>query len=104
MAAAHPGWLSDEDGRRTWPVNRYAIEGERRTDWFAKGVRKYHRRIGTTLHALIDGGFAILRVHEFAPTAAQLAKNPSLAEELARPATVSVSAKRRTALPARNIP
>src|SRR3546814_9194531 len=56
MAAAHPGWLSDEDGRRTWPVNRYAIEGERRTDWFAKGVRKYHRRIGTTLNALIDGG------------------------------------------------
>src|SRR3546814_2154361 len=61
MAAAHPGWLSDEDGRRTWPVNRYAIEGERRTDWFAKGVRKYHRRIGTTLNALIDGGFALDR-------------------------------------------
>lgn len=94
MAAAHPGWLSDEDGRRTWPVNRYAIEGERRTDWFAKGVRKYHRRIGTTLNALIDGGFAIRRVEEFAPTAAQIAENPSLAEELERPMMLLVSAQR----------
>src|SRR3546814_11206886 len=84
MAAAHPGWLSDEDGRRTWPVNRYAIEGERRTDWFAKGVRKYHRRIGTTLNALIDGGFAIRRVEEFAPPAAQIAAHPSLAAGIAR--------------------
>lgn len=36
MAAAHPHWISDEEGRKTWPVNRYSVEGERRTDWFAK--------------------------------------------------------------------
>src|SRR3546814_8878085 len=53
MAAAHPHWLSDEEGRKTWPVNRYALEGERRTDWLAKGVLKHHRRIGTTLNTLI---------------------------------------------------
>ncbi len=37
MAAAHPRWFEDEDGRKTWPVNHYAIEGERRTDWFVRG-------------------------------------------------------------------
>lgn len=28
MAAAHPHWTQDQDGRRTWPVNRYAVEGD----------------------------------------------------------------------------
>jgi len=27
MAAAHPHWITDEDGRKTWPVNSYSIEG-----------------------------------------------------------------------------
>lgn len=51
MAAAAAHWISDEQGRKTWPVNGYAREGERRTDWFATGVLKYHRTIGTTLNA-----------------------------------------------------
>ena len=42
---------SDEDGPQTWPVNRYAIEGERRTNWFANDVIKYHRTLATTLNA-----------------------------------------------------
>jgi len=54
MAATHPHWIADEDGRKTWPVNGYSMEGERRTDWFAKGVLKHHRTLGTTLNTLID--------------------------------------------------
>src|SRR3546814_10191507 len=81
MAAAHPHWLSDEDGRKTWPVNRYALEGERGTDWLAKAVLKHHRRIGTTLNTLIAAGFARRHVEEFAPTPEQIAENPCLAEE-----------------------
>ena len=50
MAAAHPRWTADEDGRKTWPVNGYSVEGERRTDWFARGVLKHHRTLGTTLN------------------------------------------------------
>ena len=94
MAAAHPRWWTDEEGRKTWPVNRYALEGERRTDWFAKGVLKYHRRVGTTLNSLIDAGFAIRHVEEFAPTAEQVAELPSLEEELERPMMLLVSAQR----------
>lgn len=94
MAAAHPRWIADEEGRKTWPVNRYAIEGERRTDWFAKGVLKYHRRIGTTLNTLIEAGFSIRRVEEFAPTPDQIDENPELAEEMERPMMLLVFAQR----------
>ena len=94
MAPAHPGWRHEDDGRRTWPVDGYSIEGPRTTDWLAKGVIKQHRTIGTTLNALIDAGFAIRRVQEWAPAAEQIAANPSLAEELERPMLLIVSAQR----------
>jgi SAM-dependent methyltransferase len=92
MAAARPHWISDEDGRPTWPVNGYAVEGERRTDWFAKGVLKYHRTLGTTLNSLIGAGFEIRRVEEFAPTTEQIERMPQLAEERERPMILMVSA------------
>jgi SAM-dependent methyltransferase len=92
MAAANPHWISDEQGRKTWPVNGYAREGERRTDWFAAGVLKYHRTISTTLNALIAAGFGIRAVQEFAPTAEQIRQLPQLAEELERPMMLIVSA------------
>lgn len=98
MAAAHPHWIADEDGRRTWPVNGYAIEGERRTDWFAKGVVKYHRTIGTTLNTLIGAGFDIAHVEEFAPSPDQIEQTPALAEELERPMMLLVSARRKLAM------
>jgi len=94
MAATHPRWLTDEEGRKTWPVNRYSVEGERRTDWLARGVLKYHRMIGTTLNTLIGVGFAIRCVEEFAPTREQIEENPGLAEEIERPMILMVSAQR----------
>ncbi|MGL3111795.1 class I SAM-dependent methyltransferase [Bradyrhizobium sp. BR 1432] len=94
MAAVHPHWIADEDGRKTWPVNRYAIEGERQTDWFAKGVIKHHRTIGTTLNTLIRSGFQILAVEEFAPSVEQIAQTSELAVELERPMMLLVSARR----------
>jgi len=94
MAAGHPHWIMDEDGRKTWPVNRYAIEGERRTDWFAKGVLKYHRRIATTLTTLIRAGFTIEAVDEFAPSVEQIEERPALEEELERPMMLLVSVRR----------
>jgi SAM-dependent methyltransferase len=92
MAAEHPSWMSDESGRKTWPVNGYSVEGERRTDWFVKGVLKYHRTLGTTLNTLVDAGFEIRRVEEYAPTPAQIEQAPSLAEEVERPMLLLVSA------------
>lgn len=94
MAAAHPHWTLDEDGRKTWPVNSYSIEGERRTDWFAKGVLKHHRTLATTINTLIGAGFELRRMEEFAPTPEQIAKIPDLAEELERPMMLLVSARK----------
>ncbi|WP_114944376.1 class I SAM-dependent methyltransferase [Microvirga calopogonii] len=93
MAAAHPRWWADEDGRKTWPVNQYSVEGDRRTDWFAKGVLKYHRTMGTTLNTLIEAGFTIRHVEEFAPSAQQVQENPALAEEIERPMFLLISAQ-----------
>jgi SAM-dependent methyltransferase len=94
MAPHRPGWSADEEGRKSWPVNNYALEGPRTTDWLAKGVVKQHRTIGTTLNALIDSGFAIRHVEEWSPTAAQVAADPALAEEMERPMMLLVAALR----------
>lgn len=92
MAAKHPHWISDEDGRKSWPLNGYSVEGERRTDWFAKGVVKYHRTLGTTLNTLIGTGFELRRIEEFAPTADQIKQTPELAQEVERPMMLMASA------------
>ena len=94
MAPARPGWAIDAEGRRTWPVDRYLVEGPRKTDWLAKGVVKHHRTVGTTLNALIRSGFAIEHVEEFCPTDAQITARPELAEELDWPMFLLVSARR----------
>ena len=95
MAPAQPNWTTSSDGRRIWPLDGYSVEGKRQTDWLAKGVLKHHRTIGTTLNALIDAGFAIRQVQEWAPTAEQVAANPGLAEELDRPMMLLIAAQRR---------
>lgn len=94
MASSHPGWFVFQDGQKSWPVDGYAVEGARRTDWLAKGVVKYHRTLGTTLNALIAAGFTIRQVNEWHPTAEQIAAHPALAEEMERPMMVLIAAQR----------
>ena len=94
MAPSRQGWAKDAEGRRIWPLDRYALEGPRVTDWLAKGVLKYHRTLATTLNLLIGAGFSIDRVEEFAPTPAQIEAQPVLQEELDRPMFLLVSARR----------
>ena len=94
MAPTHPAWTQDAEGRKTWPLNQYLVEGERVTDWLAKGVVKFHRTIGTTLNLLIRLGFAIRHVEEWVPTDAQIQARPELAEERERPMFLLVAAQR----------
>lgn len=94
MAAAPAQWIQDTEGRRTWPVSGYALEGERRTDWFVNGVLKHHRTLATTLNTLIAAGFRIDRIEEFAPTPDQIAHQPELARERERPMFLMVAATR----------
>ena len=94
MAPSRQGWAKDAEGRRIWPLDRYAMQGPRVTDWLAKGVVKYHRTLATTLNLLIGAGFTIDRVEEFAPTPAQIEAQPALQEELDRPMFLLVSTRR----------
>jgi SAM-dependent methyltransferase len=94
MAPARPGWLLDSSGRKTWPVDSYSVEGPRTTEWLIKGVIKQHRTIGTTLNLLIELGFTICHVEEWAPAAHQIEARPELAEELERPMFLLVAARR----------
>jgi Methylase involved in ubiquinone/menaquinone biosynthesis len=95
MASMRPGWLVDSEGRRTWPVDSYQMEGPRTTDWLAKGVVKQHRTIGITLNLLIRSGFAISHVEEWGPTDEQVAAQPELAEERERPMFLLLAAQRQ---------
>lgn len=88
------GWLVDEEGRRSWPINGYQAEGKRVSNWLAEGVIKYHRTLGTHLNALIAAGFAIRHVEDWGPTAEQIAANPALAEEAERPMLLLVAVQK----------
>lgn len=88
------GWLTDDEGQRSWAVNNYQNEGKRVSNWLADGVVKYHRTLGTTLNALINAGFTLCQVNEWGPTDKQIDANPALAEEAQRPMMVLISAKR----------
>lgn len=94
MAPSRPGWSIGADGQRTWPIDRYAVEGPRTTDWLAKGVVKQHRTLGTTVNTLIGSGFSIRHLQEWAPTPQQIAEVPDLAQERDRPMILIVSAER----------
>jgi SAM-dependent methyltransferase len=94
MASMNAGWMANDDGGRTWPVDHYALEGSRVTDWLAKGVVKQHRTLATTLNTLIGAGFVIQRIAEWSPTREQVAAQPSLADELDRPMLLLVAAQK----------
>jgi SAM-dependent methyltransferase len=93
MAPAHPGWGTDADGRRSWPINGYADEGQRVTDWLAKGVVKFHRSLATTVNTLVDAGFSIEHLDEWTPTKAEVAADPATAAERDRPMFLLVSSR-----------
>jgi len=84
--------VTGPDGLRYWPLTDYASEGERVTDWLAKGVIKQHRMVATYLNALIAAGFQITRLEEWVPTEAQIATNPDWAVARLRPIFLLVSA------------
>ncbi len=73
------------EGRTTWPIENYLIEGQRTSNWFVDGVIKHHRTVGTYVNALIDAGFTIDRVVDWGPTDEEVEANPELAIDRHRP-------------------
>ncbi len=87
--------MTDVDGRVSWPLDRYLVEGPRSTDWLAPGVLKHHRTLATYLAALRGAGFALDDLCEWGPTAAQIDEVPEWARELERPQFLLVATHRR---------
>jgi len=94
MASRQARWTQHEDGSPLWPVDHYAVEGERRTDWLTAGVIKYHRTMATTVTVLLEAGFTLRRLVEWAPSPALLQERPDLQGELHRPMFLIVAAER----------
>ncbi len=93
MAPSRPDWMQADADRRVWPLDGYAQEGRRVTDWLAKGVVKYHRRLDTTINQLIEAGFTLDGIEEWNPTPDQLAAIPTLRDEMDRPMMLLVAAR-----------
>lgn len=93
-APLNPGWSADAAGNKTWPVDHYLDEGPRRTNWLGAGVDKRHRLLATYINLLLRLGFALTHVEEWRPDAAQIAADPTLADELHRPMFLLLAATR----------
>jgi ubiquinone/menaquinone biosynthesis C-methylase UbiE len=93
-APSNPGWVTDAEGRKTWPLDGYLIEGPRDTDWLSKRVIKQHRTVGHYLNALLRHGFAISHVEEWGPDDGQIEAQKALVDERQRPPFLLVSARR----------
>lgn len=95
MAAQNADWI-EFGGRKTWPVNAYAVEGERRSDWLVAGVLKYHRTMSTTINTLLSAGFTVQQLLEYSPSEEDLANAPGLAMELERPMLLTISCRKES--------
>lgn len=94
MASLQPDWIVDAEGRKSWPVDHYQVEGQRTTNWLSDGVIKQHRTLGTLINLLIDSGFRLDRLIEWGPSPEDLAERPALADEVHRPMMLIVAASR----------
>jgi len=94
---AEQDWCYGANGERVhWPVDGYQSEGERRTNWLADDVVKYHRTVAGYVNGLIDNGFQVTRLVEPSPSETSIAVDPEMADEARRPMFLLVSAVKAT--------
>ena len=84
-APRHPGWRTDPDGAKVWPINAYLLEGRRVTEWITPGVVKYHRTVASYVNSLLAQGFQLVRLEEWGPNPEQIAAAPRMGRRSASP-------------------
>jgi len=92
-----PDWSADAKGRPVWPVRGYLDEGQRTTDWLAKGVIKQHRTIGTYVALLRTAGFSVTDLCEWGPSEEQVEAHPEWKKERERPFFLLLGCERQAA-------
>jgi hypothetical protein len=84
-APRNPGWHTDADGSKVWPLSSYLLEGRRVTEWLTPGVVKYHRTVARYVNGLLSHGFHVVCLEEWGPDHSQIAEHPEWADEVHRP-------------------
>ena len=85
----------DHDGNPlSYTIFDYNVPGKRETEWFVKGVEKYHRPMGQIMSALAHAGFIIEEVCEPTASADALKKRPALVKERIKPCFLIVRARK----------
>ena len=92
-APRDPVWRTEADGTKAWPLTDYLAEGRRVTNWITAGVVKYHRTVASYVNLLVERGFRIRRIEEWAPSPKQIAEHPEWADEVHRPPFLLLSAE-----------
>jgi ubiquinone/menaquinone biosynthesis C-methylase UbiE len=91
------GWCSSDGvDKNHWPVDDYKKETMRVSDWFIKGVIKYHRTVETYVNEFINAGFSINRLLEPGPTTNSVAERPEFSEHLRRPPVLVLAGTKKT--------
>ena len=73
----------------------YGLEGERESEWFVEGVKKYHRMFSTIVNDLVEAGFTIEKMIEPLPDEKLLEKYPEQNDLFHKPDFLVVRAARR---------
>jgi SAM-dependent methyltransferase len=81
------------DGEPAYAIRDYNIEGPRTTDWIAKGVVKYHRKISTMITIMHRHGLMLEAMDEWGPKPDLLKARPEMAEYLMRPQLLLMAAR-----------
>ena len=91
-APRNPGWRTESDGAKVWPINDYLLQDRRVTEWIIPGVVKYHRTVASYVNSLLAQGFHLARLEEWGPNRDQIVQHPEWADEVHRPAFLLLAA------------
>jgi SAM-dependent methyltransferase len=87
--------VAGEEGK-VWPLNSYSEEGIRVTSWLGTdGVRKYHRTTETYVSLLLENGFVLTGLKDWAPSEKDIAAHPEWSVERHRPFFLLLAAEPR---------
>lgn len=86
MRMAQPnGWVKQGDRKLFYAVDGYSDEGPRAFEWWGETFINMHRTLSSYISAFLEAGFVLEGLQEPIPSDAQLAANPSFADEFRVP-------------------
>lgn len=90
-----PRWTRDDQGNVLHAnLSNYSIDGERESQWFIQGVKRYHRTFSSIINTLVQGDFAVEKMLEPLPGQEIVAKYPEYGKDRHKPDFLLVRARR----------